>query len=41
MAFDPVYVRERDSYSFGDLTRLLGLDVRDALACVTNLMLPW
>lgn len=37
MAFDPVYVRERDSYSFGDLTRLLGLDVRDALACVRAL----
>lgn len=34
MAFDPVYVRERDFYSVGDLARLLGLDLRDALACV-------
>lgn len=34
MAFDPVYVRERDYYSVGDLARLLRLDLRDALACV-------
>lgn len=34
MAFDPVYVRERDYYSVGDLARLLRLDLCDALACV-------
>lgn len=34
MAFDPVYVRERDFYSVDDLARLLDLDLRDALACV-------
>ncbi|MGO5249754.1 LlaJI family restriction endonuclease [Atopobiaceae bacterium LCP21S3_F11] len=37
MAFDPVYVRERDFYSVGDLARLLRLDIGDALACVRAL----
>lgn len=37
MAFDPVYVRERDYYSVGDLARLLRLDIGEALACVRAL----